>query len=139
MDIFRNDIAVRSLGKALDGLSLRQQVIGNNLANVDTPNFKTSEVSFEQDLQAAMRRPEELQMVATDPGHLGGSSSISLDDVRAKAVPILDTQLRNDGSNVDVDREMARLAETQISFQAATQLLNDKLREYRLAIWEGKK
>ncbi|MBI3974215.1 MAG: flagellar basal body rod protein FlgB [Chloroflexi bacterium] len=140
VDIVRNDLATRALEKALDGLSLRAQAISNNVANVDTPNFKTSEVTFERDLQAALnRRPEGLPLSRTDEQHIGGLMPISVDRVQPKAVPILNSTLRNDGNNVDVDREMSRLAETQLSFQATTQLLNVKFRQLMQAIWEGKK
>ena len=140
-DIIRNDLATRALEKALDGLSLRAQAITNNVSNIDTPNFKTSEVTFEQDLQAALRRPsgEELPLAVTDGNHIGGFMPISVDAVRAKSNPMLQTTVRNDGNNVDIDREMARLAETQLSFQATTQLLNVKFRQLQQAIWEGKK
>ncbi len=140
MDLIRNDLATQALKKALDGLSLRAQAIANNVANVDTPNFKSSEVTFEQDLQAALsRRPDGLPLALTNARHLSDGSPVTLDAVQPRAVPLLSTSMRNDGNNVDIDREMAQLAETQLSFQAATQLINSKFQQLKLAIWEGKK
>ncbi len=140
MDLIRNDLATQALKKALDGLSLRAQAIANNVANVDTPNFKSSEVTFEQDLQAALsRRPDGLPLAMTNARHLSDGSPVTLDAVQPRAVPLLSTSMRNDGNNVDIDREMAQLAETQLSFQAATQLINSKFQQLKLAIWEGKK
>ncbi len=140
MDLIRNDLAAQALKKALDGLSLRAQTIANNVANVDTPNFKSSEVTFEQDLQAALsRRPDGLPLAMTNARHLSDGSPVTLDAVQPRTVPLLSTSMRNDGNNVDIDREMAQLAETQISYQAATQLLNTKFQQLKLAIWEGKK
>jgi flagellar basal-body rod protein FlgB len=140
MDLIRNDLATQALSKALDGLSLRAQTIANNVANVDTPNFKSSEVAFEQDLQAALsRRSDGLPLATTNARHLSDGSSLTLDAVQPRAVPLLSTSMRNDGNNVDIDRQMAQLAETQLSFQAATQLLNTKFQQLKLAIWEGKK
>ena len=140
VDLIGGDTAVGALSIALDGLSKRAQTITNNVANVDTPNFKASEVSFEQDLKAAISRPAEvLQMAVTNPGHIGLNAQTSLASVGPKTVAMLGTTLRNDGNNVDIDREMAQLGETQLSYQAATQLMNEKLREYKNAIWEGRK
>ena len=142
MDIPRTDLTTRVLEKALNGLSTRAAAISNNVANVDTPNFKTSEVVFEQDLQSALRRgsnPNDLQMAVTDQGHLRGFAPPSVDGVQARAIPMLNTTMRNDGNNVDIEREMARLAETQLSFQATTQMLNLKYQQLRQAIWEGKR
>jgi flagellar basal-body rod protein FlgB len=140
MDIVRNDLAVRALEKALDGLSLRSQAISHNVANVDTPNFRSSEVSFEQDLQAALRGGRRnLALAGTNAQHLALAGPRTVEAVQPKAVSVRNGTLRNDGNNVDIDREMARLAETQLSFQAAVQLVNAKLQKYKLAIWEGKK
>ena len=141
-DIIRHDLTTRLLEKTLDGLSARQNAISNNLANIDTPNFKETEVSFEDDLRAAINRgpaPGDLEMRTTDARHLGGLQPISLDGVDPRAQHIVATNLRNDGNNVDVDREMTRLAETQLFFQAATQLVNVKFNQLKTAIWEGKK
>lgn len=140
VDIFKNDLTTRLLAKSLDGLSMRGQAISNNVANIDTPKFKSTEVTFEDDLRAAITRdPVVLPMFATDARHLGGARPLSVASVNPKATPMLSTSIRADGNNVDMDREMARLAETQIAFQASTQVLNHKYQQYKLAIFEGRK
>ena len=142
MDLVRNDRTARILEKSLDGLSLRSQSISNNIANVDTPNFKATEVSFEGQLAAALDRPaagDELPLAVTNGAHIAANARPSLDAIKPESVQLTATTMRNDGNNVDVDREMARLAETQLSYQASTQLLNQKLRLFREAIWEGKR
>src|SRR5690242_3172493 len=134
MDLIRNDLTSRLLEKSLDGLSLRSQTISNNVANVDTPNFKASEVNFEQQLAAAINHQpaaDDLPLAVTHAAHIDPNRPASLDEIRPAAVQLLTTSLRNDGNNVDVDREMARLAETQLSYQASTQVLNEKLRLFR--------
>jgi len=142
-DIVRNDLTSKLLEKALDGLSQRQQAISHNMANVDTPNFKTTEVSFEEDLAAAIRRqptPDTLAMHVSDARHIGTfPTPVDVDGISPRAAQLLTTSMRNDGNNVDVDREMTRLAETQLFFQAATQLVNVKFNQLKQAIWEGRK
>jgi flagellar basal-body rod protein FlgB len=49
------------------------------------------------------------------------------------------SQLRNDGNNVDVDREMSRLAETSLTYNALVQAMNMKLSGLRSAIFEGRR
>jgi flagellar basal-body rod protein FlgB len=142
MDIVRNDLTSRLLEKSLDGLSLRSQTISNNVANVDTPNFKAGDVNFEQQLAAAVgNQPagDELALTLTHGAHISSNGRPSLNDIAPATVQVTNTTMRNDGNNVDVEREMARLAETQLSYQASTQMLNEKLRLFREAIWEGKK
>lgn len=141
-DIIKNDVTARLLEKALDGLSQRQRAITNNVANIDTPNFKTTEVTFEEDLQSAIQRgpaPDSLALRVADSRHIGSVQQISLDAVQPRSTQMLTSSIRNDGNNVDVDREMTRLAETQIFFQTATQLMNTKFQQLKTAIWEGKK
>ena len=142
-DIIRHDLTSKLLEKALDGLSARQQAIGHNMANVDTPNFKSTEVTFEQDLAAAIRRqpaPDTLSMHVSDARHIGAiPAPADPDGISPRATQLLTTSMRNDGNNVDVDREMTRLAETQLFFQAATQLVNVKFNQLKQAIWEGRK
>jgi flagellar basal-body rod protein FlgB len=142
VDILRNDLAARVLEKALDGLSLRQRAITDNVANVDTPNFKSFEVSFEEDLQSAIHqqpRKDALPLATSDPRHQAAPPPASLDAVSPRISQMLATTLRNDGNNVDIDREMSRLAEAQIHFHAATQLMNVKFQQLKTAIWEGKR
>lgn len=134
-----NDPTGRVLQAALNGLSLRQQVIAENLANVDTPGYVATEVSFEDRLRRALA-PEEggrLQLVSTDARHLGGPGPIATQ--LASVHHTVDSPVRNDGNNVDVDREMARLAETQISYQAMTQLASNRLALLRSIITEGRR
>ena len=142
-DIIRHDLTSKLLEKALDGLSQRQQAIGHNMANVDTPNFKATEVTFEEDLAAAIRRqpsPDALSLNVSDARHIGAfAQPADVDGISPRATQLLTTSMRNDGNNVDVDREMTRLAETQIFFQAATQLVNVKFNQLKQAIWEGRK
>lgn len=166
MDIVRNDRAAQVLTKAMDGLSLRSQTAAHNIANVDTPNFRSSAVTFEEDLRAAISRPAALaagestarQLTATDPRHLSlggapggpapgeGASGLERrggldgpDAITPKVASSGSTTMRRDGNNVDIDHEMTQLAETQLSFGAATQLLNIKFQQLRHAIWEGRK
>ena len=134
-----NDPTGRALQAALNGLSLRQQAIGNNLANVDTPGYQATEVSFEGRLQQALAVGEQsrLQLVSTDPRHLGGPQPVSTE--LASVQYTTDSPVRNDGNNVDVDREMARLAETQINYQAITELASNRLALLRSIINEGRR
>ena len=131
-----NDLALRSISFALDGLSLRQQVTANNIANVDTPNFKAQQVSFEEQLQQTLNRDENnLQLKTTAPGHLQYKTSPDSDLI---AVKRHDNTLRNDGNNVDIDLEMTTLAETTVRFQALTQLAGTKLALLKDIVREGR-
>lgn len=126
MKIF-NDLGFHALSTALDGLSLRQRVTGNNIANVDTPGYKAQFVKFEDQLQQALRSELDqpgLPLKTTNPGHLPFSPSPGAQFIE---VGQNDNNLRNDGNNVDIDLEMTSLAETSLRYQALAQLTASKL------------
>jgi len=65
------------LQRSMDVSSLRQQVIGNNIANADVPNFKRSEINFESSLKRALESEQSrpvLELATSDPGHIAQRS-----------------------------------------------------------------
>lgn len=111
------------LEKALSAASLRHKVISNNIANVNTPKFKKSEVSFEEQLALAMNAHEATPLARTHERHLP-TKSTGIHDVKP-AINVIDTtSFRSDGSNVDIDTEMAGLAKNSIYYDAVAQQLS---------------
>lgn len=126
-----------SLHKGLDAAAERHRVTVHNTANVNTPNFKRQEVSFEEDLRAAMKKTGKLPLVTTHPGHMGGNTSFQ--DVRHSVNTDKRTSMRTDGNNVDIDREMAVMAANQLNYNALTQVMNERYSLMRYVIHEGKR
>ena len=129
------DRTTKALVTALDGLTTRQRVIGNNVANIDTPGFKASDVSFAKQLDKALESGQGLKMVTTNPQHLTGAP----ESENVQLITRSDTSQRLDGNNVDIDKEMADLAETVIHFQAAAQIMSRRLSLLRTVINEGRR
>jgi flagellar basal-body rod protein FlgB len=119
-----SDSATRAAQTALDGLSLRQEMIGRNLANVDTPGYQAQAVTFEDALQRVERGAQPIRMAVTDGAHLGIDSERT---AMVRLAPRLGGSTRADGNNVDVDQELTQMAETGIRFQALSQLVSKKL------------
>ncbi|AFQ45725.1 flagellar basal body rod protein FlgB [Desulfosporosinus meridiei] len=120
------------LQTGLDASSLRQQVLSNNVANIDTPNFKRSDVNFQMALGAALGEESSvLQMKQTSPKHL---SSISAEIDALGIVTDRTTSLRNDGNNVDIDREMANVAENGLYYNSLTRAISSQLGLMRMVI-----
>ena len=116
-----NDPGLRAISMSLDGLSLRQRVTANNIANIDTPGYKAQHVKFETQLRLALRSVDDrgFAMQTTDPDHLG---TAEIERASILTVESKDSDMRNDANNVDMDLEMASLAETSVRYQALTQL-----------------
>lgn len=123
------------LEKALSAASLRHKVISNNIANVNTPNFKKSEVSFEDQLKLAMdvKKP---QISRTHARHLPISSTGI--NVEPKINMINTTSFRSDGNNVDIDTEMASLAKNSIYYDAVAQQIGKYFTGIKSAINGGR-
>lgn len=146
------------LEKGLELARVRHQVIANNLANVDTPGYKRKDVDFssvfaaelvrEAREAAATQRSISLRLVTTQPGHLtttagrpGGSGAAGAGADGSGIVVVEDgsTTFRVDGNNVDVDSEMAKLAENTIYYQALAQQVDKRLRTMLTVIDEGRR
>ena len=129
------DNTTRALISALDGLSARQRTISNNIANVDTPGFKASDVSFARQLENVDNVGRKLQMTVTDSQHLSAAGLSEETEVFTRK----DTSQRVDGNNVDVEKEMAYLAETSLHYQTVTRLVSRRLAGLRTVINEGRR
>jgi len=113
------------MAKAMDGLSLRQKAVAENIANADTPHYKRFEVAFEGQLQRAVSQPGQFDvpMATSNSRHFRVDGPQSLDEFQALVSRSDENTMRNDGNNVDVDAEMTRLAQTSITYSAIADLM----------------
>ncbi|MEW6535855.1 MAG: flagellar basal body rod protein FlgB [Candidatus Auribacterota bacterium] len=98
------------LKKMMDLSTQRHDLIANNIANVNTPGFKRSELSFEQQLISA----------------LDSSDSAQIDDITADVVKPNVTPVRHDGNNVDLNIELAQMAENTILYKLYAQFMKKR-------------
>ena len=131
----QNDRMIRT---ALQGLTARQRTIADNVANVDTPEFKASHVSFEMAMKQAIGSVEQ-PLAMTKVANAVAGPADAPNDVKPTVTVDSDLGRRNDGNNVDVDREMLDLADTNLRFNALIQTMNAKLSGLRYAINDGRR
>jgi flagellar basal-body rod protein FlgB len=117
------DVSLQTAKLALDGLSLKQQAISRNLANIDTPGYKAQTVDFKQAISHAMNSGGGISLVTTNKGHLTGTTSGSaiMNVARQGGTD------RADQNNVDIDTELTDLSQTGITYQAISQEVSKKL------------
>jgi flagellar basal-body rod protein FlgB len=112
------------LHRAMSVSSLRQNVIANNLANADTPNFKRTEVNFESELKRALDtekyRPA-LELMLTNPNHIPGWEPRDYQEVKPRRVLDYLTQSDNNGNNVDAEEEFNLLLKNQLRYMLLAQ------------------
>jgi len=122
-DSLFSNISSLTAKAALTGLSLRQQAISRNIANIDTPGYQAQTVNFQQALARLMDNNVLLPMKTTDEAHL----------TTAESKPFLTTSLRPGGTlradqnDVDIDVEMADMSEAGIQYQAISQAVSKNL------------
>ncbi len=126
------------LEKALDATWLRNEVISQNMANVDTPQYKRKTVQFEEFLNSAMDQ-KGIKGFTTNERHIPvGKANIDKIPLRVTE----DNQALNnrlDGNTVDIENEMASLAKNYIQYNTLTQKLNGEFRKLKSVISEGRK
>ena len=111
---------MQNLTRALDLTALRQRVVSENIANVDTPGYKTRDIDFAAEFRRAL----------------------SQDESDAAAVPVQVRTLRGleerpDGNNVSIDRESLLMAQNQLQFQTGVAVLRSEFNRLQLAISGG--
>ncbi|MBD3344703.1 MAG: flagellar basal body rod protein FlgB [Chitinivibrionales bacterium] len=124
--------AYPSVQKSLDAGMLRARVIANNIANATTPGFKRLEVSFEEHLREALDKTR-LKGTQTKSKHLAiGRKDISR--VNPLVERPVDPTLSSGVNNVDIDSEMAKLAENQILYNFGIRFTKGALKKLSAAV-----
>jgi len=119
---------INVLDKAADAANTRNEIIANNLANVDTPNYKRKDVSFENYLEQALIGGEILdERIADVNTHLMDFGGVIYQDNSSLSY-------RLDGNNVDIDTENAYLAENQIRYNALVEQIGQEFARYKTVL-----
>ena len=134
-DITRGNQMIQSMDLSLSLASHRQTLIASNLANLDTPGYRTRDFSFEGAMKTALSRQiSPASLSTTHPMHLQGSTNVSLPPSTDALRPNAE---RNDGNDVSLDRENMLLARTQTNYQTASTLMQVELRKLYSLIREA--
>jgi flagellar basal-body rod protein FlgB len=107
-----------TIAQLLDACALRQRVLANNIANVNTPGFRRSEVTFEEAFAKALRR-----------GDLAAARRVAPGVVVPKTTPV-----RPDGNDVDLYKELGAQSTNALLYRAYLEVLDSRIRRFRAAI-----
>jgi flagellar basal-body rod protein FlgB len=113
-----DDSQINLLSKFLDLNAHRQGLVSANIANIDTPGYRTKDINFRSELQRAAQ--------GIDSGFAAAPHD----------VPGLTE--RPDGNNVSIDRESMLLSETQLQFRLGVSLMKSEFKAISMAINDGK-
>jgi len=117
------------LEKSLDVESLRRKVISDNVVNVDVPHFKRSEVNFESELKRALNQNKatnenRLPAIMTEEKHIPFFIERDIKSVSPRINVDYTTSMRNDGNNVDIEKEMVDASKNMMRYNALISALN---------------
>lgn len=107
------DPVAGSLERYMDLLAARQKLVASNIANAETPGYRTVDINFEQEFRGMIEGAEP------------------------RAVEVTGLEVNHDGNNVSLDREARMLGENGLRFQVAEALLKSQLTQMREAITGG--
>jgi flagellar basal-body rod protein FlgB len=116
--MLNNDPQIDLLSRQLDIAGLRHRVIAQNIANVNTPNYRQLKVSFDQAFTRELDRQQFAQALQVQPEVTEGEGGA----------------VRADGNNVDIDVELAELTKNTLLFRTYAQLMTTRLTLLRTAI-----
>jgi flagellar basal-body rod protein FlgB len=114
---------IHTLTDMVDVRVRKHRVILSNVANMDTPGFRASELRFDQELQSA----KNLGIARTDSKHLAGQAAGSVN-----------YDIRESPDQVKLDKEMASLSENQLLYNATVDILARKFRGIQATLRETK-
>jgi flagellar basal-body rod protein FlgB len=120
----------QSIEVYLDLLVQRQKLVSSNLANFNTPGYRTRDVQFQQELNAA------LAQAANKPAAGAAPKTNAARPISAVAETVPGLVVKNDGNDVSLEREARLLAETAMRFQMATMMLERRVAMTKAAIRE---
>jgi flagellar basal-body rod protein FlgB len=130
---FDDRLQMQSLNQRLT----RSNVITANIANSETPGFRAIGYDFEEQLQMAADTNEPSGARTSDPRHLRNQFA-QADGTMYPDVYVRPTEsIPQDGNTVDIDGEMAHLAQNQILYRSTVELINRKVGLLKYAITNG--
>lgn len=128
------DPTIGALNTALNLRQMNENLISSNIANADTPGYKAKTMEFEGALRDALNVSGHLAPAATDGKHIAPKAT---DPVEPEIYDDPDGVESLDGNTVDRAAEMSKLAENQILYDSAVEMLKKKLGMLKYGITEG--
>ena len=108
----------------------KQKVISSNIANINTPNYKTKDLIFEDELKSA---DNSLKLKQTNSRHITSIDN-GLSTINPKLVQVKGLEEQNDGNNVNLDTQMSEMSKNKILFDAIQSSIKRDSRLFRSVI-----
>lgn len=114
--------------------SIKQKVIAQNIANYDTPGYKSKDVVFKNELNHALQS-QEMKAKRTHLKHVDFKYGNSLSTIITKSNHLM---MNNNGNNVDIDKETTDMAKNQLYYNSVIEGLNSEFQKLKLVVRGGR-
>ena len=125
------------LQRTMDVGLLRRDVIANNIANAETPNFKRTDVNFEASLARALaseNAPKNLEAKMSSSNHIPFNRPVDYKSVEPGFVLDYLTQTKNNGNNVDIEQESMAAVQNQMMYELMTQTISSQFQRINMVL-----
>ena len=126
--------ATVTLKKTLDAQAMRQRAHTQNIANAETPGYKRVAVDFEDQLKSVLANEQSSTLSTSDPRHMSTGGNGTLEDLSATTHEEATDPTGTGVNAVNIDFEMAQMAETQLRYMTALELLKRRYSSLKSAI-----
>lgn len=131
------DQTLTTAARALNLRARRHELIISNLANADTPGYKAFDLEMDEAIAAQAGKGPKAPLAQTHPAHIPVGAPRN-DHLRPYLVRSDDpTNMRGDGNTVNMEREMANLAENQLMYKVSAQIVSKKFQSLKSVIQGG--
>lgn len=128
-----DDKTTQALSASLKFREMRNEIINSNIANAETPDYKAKRLDFEEALARALDVDGE-QSLSTDHKEHHNVGNGGFNNLEPEIYNDPNGVVAENGNTVDMETEMARMAENKIMYDATVQLINKKLGMLKYAI-----
>jgi flagellar basal-body rod protein FlgB len=128
-----SDKTLKALTTALNFREMRQELISTNVANANTPGFKAKKMDFEEASARALDVDGQMQMGVTDERHHNVGNG-GFNNLEPEIYDDPNGVVSENGNTVDVEAEMAKMAENKLMYDTLVQLINKKMGLMKYAI-----
>ncbi len=131
MDMF-DKMNIYGLNYAMDVSAKKNQVISENIANVDTPNYKAKDLNFEKAMKEYFSGGNNLPLKVTHKNHISPQNTGG--NINSLIYEQNNPSLRNDGNDVNLDYEMSEMASNAVKYSMFSQITGTEFARLKSAI-----
>lgn len=129
------DLTMDAMGSYMTRLSKRQQIVASNIANIETPGYKTKDISFYATMSELLS-DHSMPLRVSRPEH-AAMGEMNIAPFEPEVIESEGLPTRADRNNVDLDSEMMKVAQTSFGYSTIAQLLRSKFKLISIGINEG--